>query len=178
MTLALKQSVPFGWLPPSHPVRAGPPLKPGSFPPLTQLNPESNASSYDSNTDWKGELAFHKEYNCAPPVSWEYEPASYVTCRTGPEASLRLELLANGSSTNARFCGPFWIRPLLRPQFERMKDCASFVDRVAVGKGRVVQVVRENWVAAASGETWAWACKNKAQNERSRSIRRISDGAA
>jgi len=41
----LKQSLPVGCFPPEHPSTSGPPRSPGSFPPLTKLNPESNATS-------------------------------------------------------------------------------------------------------------------------------------
>ena len=74
--LVLKQSEPFGSLPPEHPVEFGPPLNPGSFPPLTQLKPESKAMSYDTIILWNTcpSVAFHSPYNCAPLVSDEKLP--------------------------------------------------------------------------------------------------------
>ena len=49
MTRELKQFAPFDWLPPYQLFGSGPPLTPGSFPPLTQWNPKSNATSYESS---------------------------------------------------------------------------------------------------------------------------------
>jgi hypothetical protein len=59
---ALKQSLPFGWCPPLHPVAFGPPRNPGSLPPLTQSKSASKATSYVSTALPNAEasaLAFH-----------------------------------------------------------------------------------------------------------------------
>ena len=60
ITRVLKQSLPLGWLPPAQPLTAGPPLRPGNFPPLTQSKFLSNATSYVNSTDCKGEVAFQR----------------------------------------------------------------------------------------------------------------------
>jgi len=99
---------------------------------------------------------FHREYSCNPPlVDWK-EPAGYVTCRTGP-VGVSVEpgagALGKGSSTNAISSAPFSILPLLRLHPETRNDCASELERVAVGNGRLVLVVSEYWEAREVGET-------------------------
>ena len=52
MSLELKQLLPFAAEPPEHPSGSGPPLSPGSLPPLTKSKLESKATSYVSSTLW------------------------------------------------------------------------------------------------------------------------------
>lgn len=59
--LVLKQ-VPSDADPPSQVSASGPPLRPGSFPPLTQSKVESNATSYVKSAVLNGSpVVFHKE---------------------------------------------------------------------------------------------------------------------
>jgi hypothetical protein len=99
-----------------------------------------------------------REKNWEPPLLSPNDPPGYVTCRTGPvelevgdgEEDEEVEE-GNGSATNARSSGWFWILFLLRDQEETRKESASDGVRVAVGNGRVVDTVKEYAETMSSG---------------------------
>lgn len=48
-----------------------------------------------------------------------------------------------GSATKARLSDPVWTRPLLNDQSAASNAWVSVLDKVAVGNGRLVEVVKE-----------------------------------
>ena len=115
---------------------------------MTKSKSASKATSYVSNMLWNVEpsVVFHKEKSCMPLASLPTWPAGYFTWSTGPvrlAVEAGADLFEKGSATKAMFPPPCWILPLLSDQPFLMKDCASELESVAVGKGMDVLVVRE-----------------------------------